>query len=1094
MLLLSALLLHALPQQSLAGQLPKEDLGVAAFLEANPDYDGRGIRVAVLDTGVDPGHPFLQKTPDGRRKLVDWYDATTDGLLDTAHVSTLEADGTVIGLSGRRLSFGAHLKSGEVHLGRLGTEFLPGGLRGRLIGDRRSDWQEGAERYHEAVARLQSSGQSVDETSAVEMETQHSWSSFQNDGPVYDVAVFKSGSNWLVVIDSDEDGDLGEERALMNFRESGDWAVLGDESNLNYAVKVENEGNTTTIFFDTHGHGTHVAGIIGSYEGPDGRLNGIAPGVEIVAIKIGDGKFGGSTSGFAVAKALDYAVESGCQVANMSFGGPSFFADGREPDAWVIEEATKRGLILVTSAGNEGPTLSTVGSPATAEDAFSIAAAVWPDTQKVNYGSLDTSPPVLFDFSSRGPLPNGDLGVDFTAPGAALSALPSWGLAKGESWNGTSMAAPQMAGCVALLRGAATAEGLVQTPARIHRAMRLSAQRMPQHAWVEVGHGFIDMQGSLDHLRALASIGVAEVEYDIRITNPFGVGEGIYLRGLPSKKPFERSVAVTPKFADDATNASKSDFLATLRLVSEADWLQVPDAIYSSSAGNRFQARILPASMKPGLYSSRILAYDDAKPESAGPEIIIPVTIVVPFEANEFGEIDNSFTLAQGELGRTFLQVPLGANYAKLTVTQTGGGRNEFRSGAGSVSGFLYSGDRQARGRFFLADNETYETTIPVEPGMVVEYTIAGRWSVNTEAKLALNVRFEGVQSNFAAFQVPAGQNMGYFAFSSLLRDEAGLSGSANLDGIAMPVLADWKVETDPIRATIMGGAGMFQAVLDWDVEIPEGVSSVALYTPRSMQTTEWREDLAIEIYNEVDSVVTRMIVYEDETPLGHLDAGKYHFRLIVPSLGKDALEAQYAGAEVRLKKSVGGIKLYPSLKSAFAGQGASGRLTIPFQGARTLFAKVPDLDALEFGSYYFGSVTVKSGSDTVASVPLQVFRPMGQPVAAAEIAELAKAEMALVEVTLEDIDAMAAADTTNEKETAWSEAKASGEESPVKWISSARDWQKEMPLEFRAELAVYESLVAAGLRIEAREQAVGFLKRFPNRVSEFLAAARSWN
>ena len=260
----------------------------------------------------------------------------------------------------------------------------------------------------------------------------------------------------MVVIDNDQDGDLANEPALQSFKESGDWQTLGDESNLNYAVNVPGDGDLTMIFFDTNGHGTHVAGIIGAYQGKDGRMNGVAPGVEFVAIKIGDGKYGGSTSGFAIAKALDYAVESGCTVANMSFGGPSFFADGNEPDAWVIEEATRRGLVVVTSAGNEGPTLSTVGAPATAEAAFSIAAAVWPDTQKVNYGSLAPTEPVLFDFSSRGPLPNGGYGVDFTAPGAALSTLPSWTGSRGENYNGTSMAAPQAAGCVALLQCAAS--------------------------------------------------------------------------------------------------------------------------------------------------------------------------------------------------------------------------------------------------------------------------------------------------------------------------------------------------------------------------------------------------------------------------------------------------------------------------------------------------------------------------------------------------------------------------------------------------------------------------------------------------------------
>ena len=1077
MLLLSALLLPAL-QQSLAGQLPKEDLGVAAFLAANPEYDGRGIRVAVLDTGVDPGHPFLQATPDGRRKLVDWYDATTDGRLDTSYTVELDGNGNTIGLSGRRLDFGDLAGAGQtVHLGRLGAEFLPHDLSGRIHADRQGEWAEGKQLYDEAITRLKADGVEVDEESAAEMEQRHRWSSFQEDGPVYDVAVVQVDGEWQVVLDSDEDGSFADEQALRSFRESGDWAVLGDEANMNYAVGISDDGNLVTLFFDTHGHGTHVAGIIGSYEGPDSRLNGIAPGVEIVAIKIGDGKFGGSTSGFAVAKGLDYAVEAGCQIANMSFGGPSFYADGREPDGWVIEEAAKRGLLLVTSAGNEGPTLSTVGSPATSEPAFSIAAAVWPDTQKVNYGSLATSPPVLFDFSSRGPLPSGDLGIDFTAPGAALSALPSWGLSKGESWNGTSMAAPQMAGCVALLMGAGVAEGLPHGQSRLHRALRLSAKPMPQHAWVEVGHGFIDMTSSLEHLRALAAHGADEMEYDLSVQNPFGVGEGIYLRGVASDRPVDRTVRVRPHFDEDVSNAEKSDFLATLRLVSESDWVQVPDAVYTSAQGNAFKARVLPASLKPGLHSTRILAYDDSKEANAGPELVIPVTVVIPTMADDLGEVHRQFQLSQGQLERTFLQVPYGARRAMVRVTQHGGTRSEYRSGAGSVSGFLYSGDRQARGRFFLADGDTYETSFPVEAGMVVEYTIASRWATNTEAQLDLDIRFEGVQPGATAYQVPAGQEMGFFGFASLLRDENGLSGSADVQGVAIPVTTAWDIQPDPIRSTILGGHGMFQGVVEWQEEVPEGVSNVTLYTPNSMPTTEWREDLALEVFNAEGAVVTRGIVYEDETPIGALEPGTYHFRLSYPSLGQDSLQAQFAGAELRFYRGLGSVALYPSLKSAFDGDGGSGRLSIPFQGARTLFARMPELEALPAGQYYFGSVSVDKSGTTLVEVPLQVFRP--QSAEAMAEARLAQEE---------------AQSGPSEQETAWAEAKAAGMESPVQWIQSARDWQQAEPLDFRAELAVYEALVAAGLPEEAKRQAVGFLQRFPHQAAEFLQAAKAWN
>ncbi|MDP6850578.1 MAG: S8 family serine peptidase, partial [Planctomycetota bacterium] len=299
-------------QDSLEGQLPKRDLGVEAFLATYPDYDGRGIRVAVLDTGVDPGHPYLQTTPQGHRKIVDWYDATSDGRLDTSTVVSSEAD-DLIGLSGRKMLLGKWFQANrQYHIGRIDGDFLPSSLTGRIQSDRREEWQKQKNNWAEAKTRWEATHPGDEEPqSLISEEIARRMSSFQDSGPVWDVVVFQEGESWTVVVDNDQDGNLDEEHGLHSFRETGEWATLGDEANLNYCVQVPGDGSLTMIYFDANGHGTHVAGIIGAWEGATGRMNGVAPGVEFVAIKIGDGKYGGATSGFSIAKALDYAVESG---------------------------------------------------------------------------------------------------------------------------------------------------------------------------------------------------------------------------------------------------------------------------------------------------------------------------------------------------------------------------------------------------------------------------------------------------------------------------------------------------------------------------------------------------------------------------------------------------------------------------------------------------------------------------------------------------------------------------------------------------------------------------------------------------------------
>lgn len=1066
---LATLWLALTAQDPLAGQLPKDDLGVAEFLAAHPEYDGRGIRVAVLDTGVDPGHPFLQRTPDGRRKIVDWYDATTDGRLDTSRVAQ-STDGSLVGLSGRRLTLGAHAAPNRLYrLGRVGEEFLPEDLSARIRAKREERWRDGKRAWTEAEARRTASGAVTIGDDPRRLEEERYWEEFRDAGPVWDLVAWQEGEAWRVVVDQDEDGDLGEERALRGFRASGDWATLGDEALLNYCVEVSDGGDVTHFYFDTNGHGTHVAGIIGSWEGPGGRLNGLAPGVEIVAIKIGDGKFGGSTSGFAVAKGLDYAAQAGCQVANMSFGGPSFFADGREPDAVAVEEAKRRGLFLVCSAGNEGPALTTVGSPATVPHALAVAAAVWPDTQRSNYASLAPAGPVLFDFSSRGPLPTGALGVDFVAPGAAVSPLPSWTLNLGENFNGTSMASPQMAACVALLRCAATAERLPQEWARLYRALRASAQPLPGFTWVEQGHGAIRMERALESLRALADDAGAAREYAVTIENDFGAGAGIYERRAADGGSFDRVVQVAPSFDESASNAEKAAFLHSFRVTADAPWIETPDALYLNATGKAFPVRVRTADLAPGLHVARILLTDADAPAGAGADVLIPVTLVLAERPDADGESRREFELAPGAQERWFLEVPYGARSAHVELRQQGGARNDLRVGCGSVSGFHYAGDRQLRGRHLLEDGGSAVFDAPVEPGTVWEFAIASRWTANEPARYQLKVRFDGLVPQSEAVTVPAGQDLAYLGLKSALRDvNAEISGS--VEGIAIPIVAAQDIRPDPIRPVVFDDLGMFVGVIEQEFRVPEGGAAAALHLRHSIQSTEVREDLMVEIFDREGAVLVRKIAYEIETDLGRLDPGAYLLRLGSPALGRAPLEARYAGAELRLATGGGKLSFFTSIGDALHDEHAATRLALMRGGARTFFARVPQLKELAGGSTHYGSITVRGGGVTQAVVPLRLERP------AAPAAESPATPIA-----------------PTEQEQAHLAAQQDSGATPAARLTAARAWADAAPRDPRAALAVLAALHAAGLDDFARLEARGFLRKFPRRADDLIAEASRW-
>ena len=85
---------------------------------------------------------------------------------------------------------------------------------------------------------------------------------------------------------------------------------------------MSSDGKLLTIVVDSGSHGTHVAGIVAAHFEDEPQMSGVAPGAQILACKIGDGRLGSAETGTGLVRALIACQKAGCDLINLSFGEP----------------------------------------------------------------------------------------------------------------------------------------------------------------------------------------------------------------------------------------------------------------------------------------------------------------------------------------------------------------------------------------------------------------------------------------------------------------------------------------------------------------------------------------------------------------------------------------------------------------------------------------------------------------------------------------------------------------------------------------------------------------------------------------------------
>ena len=704
--------------------IPKEETGIYELYEQHPKADGRGVKIAILDTGCDLAARGLNSTTsDGvTPKYIDFIDCTGDGDIHFGN-KTVDIDfsttKTVEGLSGRNLTLGSWAEGvGQVKLGAVRLfELIPGNVVRRIKKARKEAF------LVKHMALLSSTQAKLDGLPANESDKDKKKAiddekkelellveqlnamveGYEDCGPLMDVILFKQDEIWKAVIDLDANGDLATATPMSPFAVNRDVGELKFGSAVTFCVQVYDEGKTLSIVTDAGSHGTHVAGITGCYfpssEDDEDDLNGVAPGAQILACKIGDGRLGSAETGTGLIRALIAAKKHGCDLVNLSYGEPSWQPDsGRVSDIFA-KAVNDWGMLVFTSAGNDGPALSSLGSPGSESAPVTVGAWASPEMMTEQYSTLppaegeEALQSASYYFSSRGPTPDGAL-PDVCAPGGAIAPIPRHSLQGKAQYHGTSMSSPNACGVAACILSAVRDSGVNIGPLELKRALKNSAKTAGIVDPFAQGAGLVSALDCVEYI--LANTGKPGQSLAIDATIPGrDNARGLYIRDeIALDAPMSFSATVKPRYshARIRTSEEMEDILSLeldLKLTSSVGWVTCPESLRLLSAqernGQAFSIRLDTTGLKPGVHYATVSGHDDA---SRGSLFSLPITVVVPHsrfvdekdrvykiaETEEISLAENgvdyttTFNLAPGVPNRRFITVPQGAEFATIKV------------------------------------------------------------------------------------------------------------------------------------------------------------------------------------------------------------------------------------------------------------------------------------------------------------------------------------------------------------------------------------------------------------------------------------------
>ncbi|WP_421385525.1 cell wall-binding repeat-containing protein [Bacillus salacetis] len=556
-----------------------ETHGATGVLDFHKKYNGSGVRIGIIDSGPDPGHESFTNKPAnfdqtrkyGSSKIVAVRDYTQYGgtyPIEERYKQYIDPDLNPVNIlaEGDVLFFTADAKPE-------GASVTVGGVTYNTAGIDASD-----DKLYVSKSHFQNKYQDLNGDGKYTLD--------KDKNKVYNdnFSVLLAGNK--VYIDTDKDNDFTDETAYAN-GEAGtfDIDVKNGPVGANFRIAdmdLDFLGagayKRVNLFTDFNGHGSHVSGIAAA-NGPL-RANtfgavageGVAPGAELVGMRVFKEEGGAST--FSIQRAMvDAALPESkggfdVDVANLSLGSSPDLNDGGGSYGELMSLLSEdTDIIFVTSAGNAGPGVDTVGSPGDVAPIISVGAQInaqmWAkEYNYFPYGVKEVKNGVkvpnegngLWYFSSVGPNEVGNQKPDIVGPGSAYAAHP---VQAGPYvvMQGTSMSSPYVAGAVALLKSAALKDRIPFDYEIAREALIQTANHMDGYNRAQEGAGIIDVDAAYEYLREHFIKEIKEVDVTVYHGEKISAGPGLYVRNKDIPETVE---VLVENNTDEAKNLNVS--------------------------------------------------------------------------------------------------------------------------------------------------------------------------------------------------------------------------------------------------------------------------------------------------------------------------------------------------------------------------------------------------------------------------------------------------------------------------------------------------------------------------------------------------------